>query len=118
MIFQTIRRRNSADSSGTFTDAGFVNEMMDFCMSHASNSILAMAFGGALALQPFLCGRKITEPGDLRTNLYLLIIANASSGKGVACKVTKSIASEINLRAYPKTYYYDNFPKVMKARAR
>jgi hypothetical protein len=74
---------------------GFIGEVMDFCLENSSYPIPAMAFGGALALQSFLCGRKIREPGDLRTNLYLLALANASSGKDYACKVIKAVAREI-----------------------
>ncbi|MDR1492035.1 MAG: bifunctional DNA primase/polymerase [Planctomycetaceae bacterium] len=74
---------------------GFIGEVMDFCLENSSYPIPAMAFGGALALQSFLCGRKIREPGDLRTNLYLLALANASSGKDYARKVIKAVAREI-----------------------
>ncbi len=74
---------------------GFVGEVMDYCLENASYPIPAMAFGGALALQSFLCGRKVREPGDLRTNFYLLTLANASSGKDYARKVIKAVAREI-----------------------
>ncbi len=47
---------------------------MDYCLENASYPIPAMAFGGALALQSFLYSRKVREPGDLRTNLYLLAL--------------------------------------------
>jgi hypothetical protein len=74
---------------------GFINEVMDFCLANASYPIATMAFGGALALQSFLCGRKVREPGDLRTNLYLLALANASSGKDFARKVIKAVARQV-----------------------
>jgi len=74
---------------------GFVGEVMDFCLENASYPVPAMAFGGALALQSFLCGRKIREPGDLRTNIYLLGLANASVGKDFPRKVVKAVAREI-----------------------
>jgi hypothetical protein len=78
-----------------FRVPGFVSEVMDYCLENASYPIPAMAFGGALTLQSFLCGRKVREPGDLRTNLYLLALANASAGKDYARKVIKAIAREI-----------------------
>ncbi|MGL6194511.1 MAG: hypothetical protein ACRC2T_06775, partial [Thermoguttaceae bacterium] len=64
---------------------------------NAAYPIPALAFGGAIALQSFLCGRKVREPGDLRTNLYLLTLANASAGKDFARKVVKSVVSTIGM---------------------
>jgi hypothetical protein len=78
-----------------FRVQGFIGEVMDYCLENASYPIPAMAFAGALALQSFLCGRKVREPGDLRTNLYILALANASSGKDYVRKVIKSVAREI-----------------------
>lgn len=60
---------------------GFVSELMDFCMETAPYPNQGLAFCGALAMQSFLCGRKIRDAGNLRTNLYLLALAGSSSGK-------------------------------------
>ena len=42
-----------------------------------------MAFCGALALQAFLAGRKVRDPGDNRTNIYLLGLAPFRGGQGL-----------------------------------
>ncbi|MCH8923039.1 MAG: hypothetical protein IIA67_07820, partial [Planctomycetes bacterium] len=48
---------------------GFVGELMNFCLETAPYPNPVMAFGGALALQAFLAGRKVRDPGDNRTNI-------------------------------------------------
>lgn len=60
---------------------GFISELMDFCLASAPYPNQGLAFCGALAMQSFLCGRKVRDPGNLRTNLYLLALAGSSSGK-------------------------------------
>lgn len=60
---------------------GFVSQLMDFCMKSAPYPNQGLAFCGALSMQSFLCGRKIRDAGNLRTNLYLLALAGSSSGK-------------------------------------
>ncbi|HHN79090.1 MAG TPA: hypothetical protein ENK11_10530, partial [Phycisphaerales bacterium] len=51
---------------------GLISEVMDHTLAIAPYPNHVMAFGGALALQAFLAGRKVRDPGDNRTNLYLL----------------------------------------------
>ncbi|HEX42733.1 MAG TPA: hypothetical protein ENN81_11845, partial [Phycisphaerales bacterium] len=46
---------------------GFVSEEMDYCLQTAPYPNTVMAFCGALALQAFLAGRKVRDPGDNRT---------------------------------------------------
>ncbi len=70
---------------------GFVGEVMDFTLENAPCAVPTTAFCGAMALQSFLCGRKVREPGDLRTNLYLLALVGASSGKDYPRKVNAHI---------------------------
>ena len=60
---------------------GFVSEVMDYCLATAPYPNVVMAFCGALALQSVLAGRKVRDPGDNRTNLYLLGLAHSSAGK-------------------------------------
>ncbi|TWU44452.1 DNA-invertase hin [Rubripirellula tenax] len=51
---------------------GFVNEVMDHCLDTAPYPNPVMAFCGALSLLAMLAGRRVRDPGDNRTNLYLL----------------------------------------------
>jgi hypothetical protein len=60
---------------------GFVSEVMDLCLATAPYPNHVMAFCGAVALQAFLAGRKVRDPGDNRTNLYMLGLAHSSAGK-------------------------------------
>ncbi len=76
---------------------GFVSEVMDFCTATAPYPNQVMAFTGALALQAFLAGRKVRDPGDNRTNLYLLGLAHSAAGKDWPRKLNTRILHEIGL---------------------
>ena len=60
---------------------GFVDEVMEYMLATARYGQPVMAFGGSLMLQAFLAGRKIRDASDMRTNLYLLALANSGVGK-------------------------------------
>ena len=74
---------------------GFVSEVMDLCLATAPYPNHVMAFCGAVALQAFLAGRKVRDPGDNRTNLYLLGLAHSSAGKDWPRKLNTRILFEI-----------------------
>jgi hypothetical protein len=76
---------------------GFISEVMDYCLETAPYPNPAMAFAGALALQAFLAGRKVRDPGDNRTNLYLLGLAHSASGKDWPRKLNQRIAHQVGL---------------------
>ena len=76
---------------------GFVSEVMDHCLATAPYPNAVMAFCGALALQAVLAGRKVRDPGDNRTNLYLLGLAHSSAGKDLPRKVNTEILHAIGL---------------------
>ena len=76
---------------------GFISEVMDYCLEIAPYPNVAMAFCGALALQAFLAGRRVRDPGDNRTNLYLLGLAHSAAGKDWPRKVNTRIIHEIGL---------------------
>ncbi len=76
---------------------GFISQVMDHCLATAPYPNLAMAFCGALSLQAFLAGRKVREPGGLRTNLYLLGLAHSASGKDWPRKLNTRILHAIGL---------------------
>jgi len=78
---------------------GFVSEVMDLCLETAPYPNHVMAFCGALALQAFLAGRKVRDPGDNRTNLYLLGLAHSASGKDWPRKLNTKILLEIGTAA-------------------
>jgi hypothetical protein len=76
---------------------GFVSEVMDHCLATAPYPNQVMAFGGALALQGVLAGRKVRDPGDNRTNLYLLGLAHSAAGKDRPRKLNAEILHAVGL---------------------
>lgn len=76
---------------------GFVSEVMDYCLATAPYPNQVMAFCGALSLQAFLAGRKVRDPGDNRTNVYLLGLAHSAAGKDWPRKVNTRIVHHVGL---------------------
>lgn len=74
---------------------GFVADVMQFTLANAPYPNVGLAFCGALALQSFLCGRKVCDSGDLRPNLYLLALASSGTGKDFPRKVNSRVLFEI-----------------------
>ena len=74
---------------------GFISELMDHCLATAPYPNQVMAFGGALVMQAFLAGRKVRDPGDNRTNIYLLALAHSSGGKDHPRRLNCEIAHAI-----------------------
>lgn len=75
---------------------GFVGELIDFCKESAPVYTSGAAFCGAIAMQSFLCGRKVRSITDLRTNLYLVALAGSSSGKDHPRKINTHLMHAIN----------------------
>lgn len=76
---------------------GFISEVMDLSLRAAPYPNVPLAFCGALALQAFLGGRKVRDPADNRTNLYLIGLAYASSGKEFPRKVNAATLHAVGL---------------------
>jgi hypothetical protein len=79
---------------------GFVSEVMDHCLAIAPYPNVVMGFCGALALQAALAGRKVRDPGNNRTNLYLLGLAHSSAGKDQPRKLNAEILHAAGLSTY------------------
>jgi hypothetical protein len=80
-----------------FRVPGFVSEVMDHCLETAPYPNPVMAFAGALALQAALAGRKVRDPGDNRTNLYLLGLAHSSGGKEHPRRINTEVLHDVGL---------------------
>jgi hypothetical protein len=76
---------------------GFVSEVIDHCLATAPYPNLALAFCGAVSLQALLAGRKVRDPADNRTNIYLLALAYSSVGKDWPRKVNTHIMHRVGL---------------------
>lgn len=79
-----------------FSIPGFINQLKDFCLETAPYPNIPLAFCGALAMQSFLAGRKIKEPGGIRTNIYLLSLASTGTGKDWPRKINANILNLID----------------------
>jgi hypothetical protein len=74
---------------------GLVERVMDFTLANAPYPNVGLAFCGAMALQSYLCGRKVCDAGDLRPNIYLLALASSGTGKDFPRKVNSRVLFEI-----------------------
>lgn len=81
-----------------FRIPGFISEVMDHSLATAPYPNTVMAFAGALALLSVLTGRKVRDPGDNRTNLYLLALAHSAAGKDRPRKVNIEILTKIGMQ--------------------
>ena len=78
-----------------FQVPGFVAQVMDFVLASAPYPNVGLAFCGAVALQSYLCGRKVQTSTDLRPNIYLLALASSGTGKDFPRKVNSRVLFEI-----------------------
>ena len=76
---------------------GFIEQVMNYTLETAPYPEPTLAFCGALALQGLLAGRKVRDPADNRTNLYILGLANSGAGKDHPRKVNQRILLEAGL---------------------
>lgn len=74
---------------------GFIGELMDHCLKTAPYPNPVLAFCGAFIEQAHLGARKVRDPGDNRTNFYLLGLAHSAAGKDWPRKLNMRIAHEI-----------------------
>lgn len=73
------------------TVPGFIGDVVEYNLRFAQRTQPALALAAALALLATLTGRKIADPSDLRTNLYIIGVCNSGGGKEWARKVNKDI---------------------------
>jgi hypothetical protein len=76
---------------------GFIDEVMTYTLQTAPYPERTLAFCGALSLQALLAGRKVRDPADNRTNLYVLGLANSGAGKDYPRKVNQKVLLEAGL---------------------
>lgn len=76
---------------------GFVGALMEHTLSCAPYPNKVLAFAGALTMLAHLSGRNYRDPRNLRTNLYLLALADSGVGKDFPRKVNVNLATEIGL---------------------
>lgn len=78
---------------------GFVDEYVKFIMTTAPYPNRVLAFCGALAFLAFLAGRRVKDERNNRTNIYLVALAQPSTGKDHPRQVNLAVASAHGLGA-------------------
>jgi len=76
---------------------GFISDVMDYCNENSPVRNPAMAFCGALALQSVLGARKVRDPADNRTNLYLIALAPTGGGKDFPRKINQAVLRQMGM---------------------
>ena len=76
---------------------GFVDKLVEHSMRTAQRPNRILSFAGALALLAHLTGRHFIGPGDARTNIYLVALADSGTGKDAPRKLNRKIANEENI---------------------
>ena len=70
---------------------GFIGEMARFISETNYTHQPVLSLAGSLAFQGFLAGRKVCDPSNARTNVYVLGLAETSCGKERARSVCKDL---------------------------
>lgn len=76
---------------------GFVDLLAEHTLGCAPYPNRALAFAGALAMLSHLTGRNFRDSRNLRTNIYLLALAESGVGKDFPRKVNMTLATELNV---------------------
>ena len=76
---------------------GFVGALMEHTLSCAPYPNKVLAFAGALTMLAHLSGRNFRDPRNLRTNLYLLALADSGVGKDFPRKINMNLATELGI---------------------
>jgi hypothetical protein len=79
---------------------GFINDVTEYTMQTAPYPNRTLAFTGALALLSFLLARRVRDCADVRSNVYLVALANSGAGKDHPRKVNMNIAYEVGLHCH------------------
>ncbi len=76
---------------------GFVDSLAAHTLATAPYPNLPLAFAGALAMLAHLSGRNFRDSRNLRTNVYLLALADSGVGKDYPRKVNMNLAAELGI---------------------
>lgn len=71
---------------------GFIDDYVAWSMSSAPYPNRILSFGGALAFESYLVGRKITSDRNTLPNIYLIVLADSGAGKDHPRKVNMTTA--------------------------
>ena len=103
---QTIRQSEQSNNPprdpGPLPEAllsipGFVEELMAHTLKTAPYPNKTLAFAGALTMLAHLSGRRYRDKRNLRTNIYLIALAESGAGKDHPRKVNVNLAAAVGL---------------------
>ena len=89
--------RSAAIDESLLHVPGFVDRLVEHSMRTAQRPNRTLSFAGALAMLAHLTGRHFVGPGDARTNIYLVALADSGTGKDAPRKLNRNIASDENI---------------------
>ena len=76
---------------------GFVSDLKNYTLRTAPYPNEVLAFSGALTMLAHLSGRNFRDSHNLRTNLYLLALADSGVGKDYPRKVNLNLATALDI---------------------
>ena len=76
---------------------GFVDMLTDHTLACAPYPNRTLAFAAALAMLSHLTGRNFRDARNLRTNIYLIALADSGVGKDFPRKVNMNLATELGV---------------------
>ncbi|MGM4877049.1 hypothetical protein AB7645_38105 [Bradyrhizobium sp. 956_D2_N1_5] len=79
---------------------GLVGSIIDWCEKTSERPSRPAALGAALGFVAALAGRRFASPTDLRTNLYILLLAESGFGKDHARQAVKRLAIASDLKRF------------------
>ena len=82
---------------GLLSVPGFVDALAAHTLATAPYPNRPLAFAGALAMLAHLTGRNFRDERNLRTNLYLIALADSGVGKDFPRKVNMNLATEVGI---------------------
>lgn len=78
---------------------GLIGKLMKADMDHAPVPNAPLALAGALCMMSFLTARKVKTESGLRSNIYVLGLAQSGSGKDFPRVINRAIMNEIGANA-------------------
>ena len=75
---------------------GWINTYVDYCMRNALYPEKRIAAASALGMFSALVGRSVMGPGELKLNLYMVVLGLTANGKDYPRKLNARICMEID----------------------
>ena len=97
---RTLAKRSAQAIIDELGDDNALRMFIEYAVSTAYSPQPFLALGAALCLVGALAGRRYASPGDTRTNLFVISLADSGSGKDQARRCIKSALGAAGLTHY------------------